>query len=321
MRPDCLPLAASRVMRSADEPGNSEYSAVTHPLPLPRIHGGTRSSTDAVHNTLVRPMATSTEPGANSVKSRTNDTGRRSSTCAAVGSTGPGVGLRSRRAHSEYPRPMVATSTAPPKVSVASAITAASVMVGQRWVSTRRRTPSGLGRHSCLSSTHMTRGSFEFFGVGGLAQREVEVGAERFERPIRTGIRRVPQGPAGPLDAHRQGGRRMVGAGERELRDRRPCKRSPSPTSRQSKITSTSSTIRSLIPGAASTVMGGPVKADRPTRHDEEPLQVAPVVVVDVTEHDGVQGRGDRRIAAGWRRCPGPASSHAEVPDAHERTR
>ena len=75
VRPDCLPLAASRPIRSADDPGSSEYSAVTQPFPLPRIHGGTRSSTEAVHSTLVFPMETSTDPGANSVKSRTKLTG------------------------------------------------------------------------------------------------------------------------------------------------------------------------------------------------------------------------------------------------------
>ena len=44
VRPDCLPLAASRDARSGVEPGSMEYSAVTQPLPLPRIQGGTRSS-------------------------------------------------------------------------------------------------------------------------------------------------------------------------------------------------------------------------------------------------------------------------------------
>jgi hypothetical protein len=46
-------LAASREARSGVEPGSMEYSAVTQPLPLPRIQGGTRSSTEAVHNTFV----------------------------------------------------------------------------------------------------------------------------------------------------------------------------------------------------------------------------------------------------------------------------
>jgi ribonuclease PH len=41
-------LAASRSTRSGDEPGSIEYSAVTQPLPRPRIHGGTLASTDAV---------------------------------------------------------------------------------------------------------------------------------------------------------------------------------------------------------------------------------------------------------------------------------
>ena len=38
-------------MRSGDEPGSIEYSAVTQPLPLPRIHRGTSSSIIAVHST------------------------------------------------------------------------------------------------------------------------------------------------------------------------------------------------------------------------------------------------------------------------------
>ena len=79
VRPDCVPLAASRVTRSPVEPGRSEYSAVTHPLPLPRIHGGTRSSTEAVQSTRVRPIETSTEPGAKTVKSRSKVGGRSSS--------------------------------------------------------------------------------------------------------------------------------------------------------------------------------------------------------------------------------------------------
>ena len=55
------------LLRSGVEPGSMEYSAVTHPVPLPRIHGGTRSSTDAVHSTRVLPIETSTEPAAISV--------------------------------------------------------------------------------------------------------------------------------------------------------------------------------------------------------------------------------------------------------------
>ena len=63
VRPDCRPLAASRVTRSPVDPGRREYSAVTHPLPVPRIQGGTRSSTEAVHRTLVRPMETKPSRG------------------------------------------------------------------------------------------------------------------------------------------------------------------------------------------------------------------------------------------------------------------
>ncbi len=76
VRPLCLPLAASRSIRSGDAPGSIEYSAVTQPLPLPRIQRGTSSSMLAVHNTRVLPNVTSTEPSAISVKSRWNESGR-----------------------------------------------------------------------------------------------------------------------------------------------------------------------------------------------------------------------------------------------------
>ena len=72
-------MAASRETRSPVEPGRSEYSAVTQPFPDPRIQGGTRSSTDAVHSTRVRPIDTRTDPGAKTVKSRSNDAVRSSS--------------------------------------------------------------------------------------------------------------------------------------------------------------------------------------------------------------------------------------------------
>jgi hypothetical protein len=67
VRPEGLPLFTSRLLRSGVEPGSMEYSAVTHPVPLPRIQGGTRSSTEAVHSTRVLPMETRTEPAAISV--------------------------------------------------------------------------------------------------------------------------------------------------------------------------------------------------------------------------------------------------------------
>ncbi len=62
VRPDGLPSFTSRRIRSGDEPGSIEYSAVTQPLPLPRIHRGTSSSTDAVHSTRVLPKLTRHEP-------------------------------------------------------------------------------------------------------------------------------------------------------------------------------------------------------------------------------------------------------------------
>ena len=63
-------------MRSGDEPGSIEYSAVTHPFPLLRIQRGTSSSIDAVHSTRVSPNETRHEPSAILVKSRSNENGR-----------------------------------------------------------------------------------------------------------------------------------------------------------------------------------------------------------------------------------------------------
>ena len=79
VRPPCLPRTASRSTRSADEPGSIEYSAVTQPRPRPFIQRGTSSSTLAVHRTRVPPKATSTEPPAIVVKSRSKLMGRSSS--------------------------------------------------------------------------------------------------------------------------------------------------------------------------------------------------------------------------------------------------
>ena len=64
VRPLCLPLAASRELRVCVARGNMPYSAVTQPSPLPRLCGGTFSSTEAVHSTLVLPNSISTEPSA-----------------------------------------------------------------------------------------------------------------------------------------------------------------------------------------------------------------------------------------------------------------
>ena len=45
------------------------YSAVTQPVPRPRIHGGTRSSNDAAQITRVSPTLISTLPSAFGMKS------------------------------------------------------------------------------------------------------------------------------------------------------------------------------------------------------------------------------------------------------------
>ena len=62
VRPPCLPFAASRATRSPVDAGRSEYSAVIQPRPLPAIHLGTDSCTDAVQITRVPPQVISAEP-------------------------------------------------------------------------------------------------------------------------------------------------------------------------------------------------------------------------------------------------------------------
>src|SRR6187397_2988109 len=63
-RPDCLPAAASRRVRSPVERGSMPYSAVTQPWPRPFIQGGTFSSTVALHSTSVWPNFTRHDPSA-----------------------------------------------------------------------------------------------------------------------------------------------------------------------------------------------------------------------------------------------------------------
>ena len=64
VRPPCLPVAASRRIRSWVERGSIPYSAVTQPAPVPKTWGGTRSSTDAVQSTWVSPKRARQEPSA-----------------------------------------------------------------------------------------------------------------------------------------------------------------------------------------------------------------------------------------------------------------
>src|SRR6476661_2005705 len=64
VRPDCLPAAASRRVRSEVARGSMPYSAVTQPLPPPFSHGGTGSPTVAVQSTWVSPKRTRQEPSA-----------------------------------------------------------------------------------------------------------------------------------------------------------------------------------------------------------------------------------------------------------------
>ena len=62
VRPSGRPREESRCLRSPVEAGSIPYSAVTQPRPLPAIHLGTSSFTDAVQITRVPPAEISADP-------------------------------------------------------------------------------------------------------------------------------------------------------------------------------------------------------------------------------------------------------------------
>jgi hypothetical protein len=68
----------SRALRSPVDAGSIPYSAVTQPRPLPAIHFGTLSWTDAVQITRVSPWLMSAEPAAGLTKCGSIVVGRRS---------------------------------------------------------------------------------------------------------------------------------------------------------------------------------------------------------------------------------------------------
>src|SRR3712207_3203220 len=69
----------SRAVRVRVARGSIEYSAVSHPAPLPRRQPGTPSSTEAVQRTRVSPNATRHDPSAYGATPRSRVTGRISS--------------------------------------------------------------------------------------------------------------------------------------------------------------------------------------------------------------------------------------------------
>ena len=294
-----LPLAASRVDPLAGRPGSSEYSAVTQPLPEPRIHGGTRSSTDAVHSTRVRPMETRTEPGAKTVKSRSNAAVRSSSIAPAVGP------LRRSRARSQC-----------------------EFLSGRRLLHRAAEGGLGLLRHGCRVHRGPPVGDDQAPGLRrhGPPHRPAgrsgarpsprarrctwpRTGAGRARRRARPsdhagpGIGRVAQGPAAAVDANGQGLLGVVGAVEStgRLADAGPVAVGDLPASRASGVP--------LGPGPLGHPGRGVHGQRRPT--SAEPglgvhgVEVRPVVGVVVADDDGVHVRPGRAGSGARRTCPG----------------
>ncbi len=87
VRPPILPLLASRCVRSTVARGSMLYSAVTQPVPRPRIQGGTRSSYEAAQMTRVSPTLISTLPSALGMKPVAIVTGRNASGALPSGRT------------------------------------------------------------------------------------------------------------------------------------------------------------------------------------------------------------------------------------------
>src|SRR5689334_12449199 len=70
------PLTDSRSLRVFVDRGSMEYSAVTHPLPLPVIQRGTPPVKLAVQSTFVRPNEISALPSACALQPRSMVTSR-----------------------------------------------------------------------------------------------------------------------------------------------------------------------------------------------------------------------------------------------------
>ncbi len=70
VRPPMRPLTLSRSFRLFVARGSMEYSAVTHPLPLPVNQRGTPLVKEAVHSTLVPPKLISADPSACALQPR-----------------------------------------------------------------------------------------------------------------------------------------------------------------------------------------------------------------------------------------------------------
>src|SRR5580658_8718654 len=85
VRPFCLPVDASRRVRSSVARGSMPYSAVIQPRAWPLSQGGRRSSSVAVTKTWVSPKRTKHEPSAYFTTPRSSDTGRNSSGCRRLG--------------------------------------------------------------------------------------------------------------------------------------------------------------------------------------------------------------------------------------------
>jgi hypothetical protein len=69
-RESAFPVRSARDLRECVDAGSMPYSAVTQPRPWFASHGGTPSSTHAVHSTRVPPYETSTDPAGRSLKWR-----------------------------------------------------------------------------------------------------------------------------------------------------------------------------------------------------------------------------------------------------------
>src|SRR5262245_35076500 len=87
VRPDCLPAAASRRVRSVVARGSMPYSAVTQPRAWPLSQGGTGSPAVAVQSTWVSPNRTRQDPSAWRETPRSKLIGRSASAARLDGRT------------------------------------------------------------------------------------------------------------------------------------------------------------------------------------------------------------------------------------------
>ena len=283
------------------------------------------------------PCDTSTDPGAKTVKSRSNETGRSSSRARPSAREGPRIGGLRRRSSpgpsSPLPAPpgvdpvlrpaallplttrrpararlvdRPAEGLAPPRRPAPSADT-----VGHRWVSTSRPTPAAAAMAPAWRPLRWRKRALVGPGVGGLAEHRADPATQLLDRPVGPGVGRVGErstgglAPTAPRGRYERPRSAVRGRWPRSCRAGRPTVDpvAPAPTSSHSST--------GLV-GEVASGPGGRAGHRRGPAGDRCGADARRRRSRGRSSGRGARGRGrprrpssGRRPAGGWRRCPG----------------